>query len=279
MDDIVEKLDKAETIIYDDIDLYSYAKHYEIFLSGTYFRVRFENNDYIDILCLERHFPHFIGLHHFLDKKSKNKKMRYKDQLQRNAGFNNILNRKILLEDLQKSNNGKTWKRKEFKKRVLSIHLLKKLIINSDVYLCDGKIGKKLNTKYIFLSNIKKDYFNICVDEDIEYNRLGNNFCCISNLIGNKSDKYIENAKKMNVISIEHRELYSNKIIGIYNKKYKININGTNIITKAVDNRCIDELINKKCCFNASLCADNHFYHVSYFYFDAITSRIVNKYI
>lgn len=279
MHELVEKLNKSERILYNGIDLYSYAMHYKMFLSGTYFRIYFESNDYIDILCLERHFPHLIGLHHFLDKESANKKMRYKDQLQRNTGFNNILNKKILLDDLQKSNNGKQWKRKEYKKRVLSIHLLKKLIISSDVYLCDGKVSKSLNTKYIFLANIRKDYFNICVDEDIEYNRLGNNFCCVSNLIGSKSDKYIVNAKKIDVFSIEHRELYSNKIISVINKKYKIDTNNSNVITKLVDSKCIDELISKKHCFDASLNVNNSSYYVSYFYFDKSISRVINKYI
>lgn len=279
MHDLVEKLNETETILYNGIDLYSYAMHYKTFLDGTYFRIYFENNGYIDILCLERHFPHLIGLHHFLDKKSKNKKMRYKDQLQRNAGFNNILNRKILLEDLQESNDGKKWKRKEYKKRVLSIHLLKKLIISSEVYLCDGIISKNLNTKYIFLANIKKDYFNLCVDEDIEYNRLGNNFCCISNLIESKREKYIANAKKINVFLIEHRELYSNKIISVINKKYNIDINNSNVITKLVNSECINELITNKSIFNASLNVDDRFYYVSYFYFDKSTSRIINKHI
>lgn len=281
MQDCIEKLSNANKILYNNIDLYYYAKFYETYFNDTFFRVYFDNSS-IDIICLERHFPHLIGLHHFRDINSKCKLMRKPKELERNRGFDNIINRQIVMRDLQNSRGGKVWSNRKNKKRVLCVHLLRKLLYNSKIYLVDGNIKGKVNAKYIFVSQIEKDVFNICVDEDIEYDRLDKSFCCISNLIENDSriGLYTDGCKELKVKRIEQRDLYTNRILNIHSKEYNIDINNTNVLTKNVPLDCISELLAAdKCYFNATLNSVDSSYIISYFYFDKKVSQIVNRYI
>lgn len=72
---------------------------------------------------------------------------------------------------------------KRNKDRVLTMHLIPEIIRNSTLYLIDGNLKGKINAKYILYSRYNKKYYTLCIDEDIKLNRLGKNYCCISNLI------------------------------------------------------------------------------------------------
>ena len=84
------------------------------------------------------------------------------------------------------------------------------------MYLIDGSLKGKINAKYILYSRYNKKYYTLCIDEDIKLNRLGKNYCCISNLI---NDNHIislveeDKLKKIEIKRVIKKDYYNS-----YNK-------------------------------------------------------------
>lgn len=273
-------LQSAHKIIFNNRPPLSFYMHDFInILDETVLSIETTEENF-DLLFLKRHIPHLMGLHYFQDKKSKNKLLTMEFQLKNIKGFINMANGLIKWSDLELSRGGTVWKK--YKLRALSIHLLKEILFNSDIYKFDGKIKNSVKGKYLMVSSINNTTFNIVVDEDIEYNRLDKYYCCISNLINdNEAKRIIQSGKvtKLEKKRFIHKNLMDQFTREVKVYKYPIHQNNRNVITKQVKYACIKELIEKDCCFYSIYVSTTGMYSVSYLYFDKITTRIIEKYI
>lgn len=273
-------LNQIKYIPYDNsFTLADYAENYTKTLNEKVFEIQCER-EVINLIFLERHLPHIMGIHHFIDKKSKNKLLRKTHNLSGQDGFDNIINGLITLEDLQFSRNGKIWNNKNNKKRILSAHLLADIIRNSTLYLVDGKLKGSINAKYILKSNISNIMFALCLDEDIKLNTLEKKYCCISNLVNDSIiKKKIENneLKPIKMKRILKRDYYSNQILEVINKKHHIPYGTHNVCTKEVSIACVGELLLNDCNFSSVFVQERGCHILSYFYFDTNIVRLIDK--
>lgn len=273
-------LNQIKYVPYDNsFSLIDYAKNYTKTLHEKIFEIQCDT-EVINLIFLERHLPHIMGLHHFIDKKSKNSLLRKTHNLIGQDGFDNLIDGSITLDDLRFSRNGKIWTNKKNRRRILSIHLLPDIIRNSTLYLVDGSLKGSINAKYILKSNIDNIMFALCLDEDIKLNTLEKKYCCISNLIDDSIiEKKIENneLKQIKVKRIIKREYYSNQILEVINKEHMIPYGTINVFTKEVSVACIGELLLNDCNFSSVLVQERGSHILSYFYFDKKIVRLLDK--
>ena len=273
-------LNQIKYIPYDNsFSLIDYSENYTKTLHEKVFEIQCDT-EVINLIFLERHLPHIMGLHHFADKKSKNKLLRKDHNLVGQDGFDNLIDGSITLDDLRFSRNGKIWGNRRNRRRVLSIHLLPDIIRNSTLYLVDGNLKGDIKAKYILKSDIDNIMFALCLDEDIKLNTLEKKYCCISNLVDdNIIKKKIENneLQQIKVKRIIKREYYSNQILEVVNKEHMIPYGTENVFTKEVSIACIGELLLNDCNFSSVLVQERGYHILSYFYFDKKIIRLLDK--
>ena len=277
-------LNNIKYIPYDNsFSLIDFAENYVHTLDEKVFELQTVEGN-IEIVFLKRHLPHIIGLHYFVDRKSKNQLLIKKYNLQGQKGFNNIYSGFITLEDLKSSQGGKIWKNKRNKDRVLTMHLIPEIIRNSTLYLIDGNLKGKINAKYILYSRYNKKYYTLCIDEDIKLNRLGKNYCCISNLINDnhiisliEEDK-LKKIEIKRVIKKDYYNSYNNPMLEIIHRKHVISSNNPGVNTIPVSVACVGELLLNDCVFSAVYVESVGMYYITYFSVDISVLRIISKY-
>ena len=184
MKKIKRDLNDIKTIPYNDtFSLKDFCENYAKTLDEKIYDIQTCDDQSIQIVFLERHLPHIIGLHHYQDKKHPNKLLRGIHNLSGQNGFDNMIEEAISFRDLQTSRNKSIWNNKKNKKRVLSMHLIPDIIRTSKLYLVDGNLKGKLNATHILESTLTNTCYSLCIEEDLKLNRFGTNYCCISNLI------------------------------------------------------------------------------------------------
>lgn len=76
MGKIRRDLNNIKYIPYDNsFTLKDYCENYNSTLNDMIYEIQFENEN-IQIIFLERHLPHIIGLHYYKDKNSENRLLR-----------------------------------------------------------------------------------------------------------------------------------------------------------------------------------------------------------
>lgn len=277
---IKRDLNQIKYIPYDNsFSLMDYTLNFNKTLHEKIFEIECETET-INLIFLERHLPHIIGLHHFIDKNSDNILLRKKHNLVGQDGFDNMIDGAITLSDLQKSRNGHIWKDKKLRKRILSMHLIPEIIRNSTLYLVDGEVKGDIKAKYILKSSLTNTMFALCLDEDIKLNRLGKNYCCISNLINDSIiKKKIENGdlKSIPVKRIIKKDFYSGQILEVTHKKIPIPLGTPNVCTLEVSIACIGQLLLNDCNFSSVFVPERGRHMLSYLYFDSTMVRLLSK--
>lgn len=281
MGKIRRDLNNIKYIPYDNsFTLKDYCENYNSTLNDMIYEIQFENEN-IQIIFLERHLPHIIGLHYYKDKNSENRLLRKGHNLFGQDGFNNMICGNITLEDLKNSRGGSVWKNKKNKKRVLSMHLIPEMIRNSSLYLVDGTLKGSIKAKYILKSNLDNTCYGLCIDEDIRLNVLGTTYCCISNLVDdNKVLTMIDEnkLKKIPIIRIIKKEFYSGKIHEIVHKYHTILADNPTVTTVPVSVACVGELILNNCSFSSVYVESLGLYYITFFRIDSSVIRILAKY-
>jgi hypothetical protein len=263
----------------DNFTLKDYAENYSKTLHEKVFEIQCDNET-INLVFLERHLPHIIGLHHFVDKNSNKDLLRKMHNLSGQDGFDNMIDGYITFNDLKNSRNGKLWKDKRNKRRILTMHLIPDIIRESTLYLVDGKLKGKINAKYILKSNVTNIMFALCLDEDIRLDRFGENYCCISNLIDdNMIKKKIDNneLKQIDIKRIIKKDFYSGHILEITHKKYAIPIGASNVSSLEVSVACIGQLLLEDCNFSSVFLPERGRHMIFYLYFDTKIVRFLDK--
>lgn len=144
-----------------DISLKLLADFYETYISNRIYELGMEDGTILVFSTENKHFPHLIGLHKFVDKskKHKNNLLHYNKQVKSQKGFDNIKNSRITLEDLKNVGiKSKTYK--NYKKRILNFPFSYQLLRKSMFLSYDKeKVEKKtlINGDYIFVNDIGKD--------------------------------------------------------------------------------------------------------------------------
>ena len=274
-------LNNIRYIPYDNtFTLKDYCENYRTTLNEMVYEIQL-NDEKIEVVFLERHFPHLIGLHHFIDKNSKNKLMKKRHNLVGQDAFDNMIFEDIILDDLKSTRGGTVWKNKRNKKRVLSIHLIPQIIRNSTLYLVDGSLKGDIKAKYVLKSNLNNTCYSLCIDEDLKLNICGTTYCCISNLIDdNKVISMInENKlKKLEVTRIIKKEFYSGKIHEVICKNHTILSDNPNVTITPVSVACLGELILNNCSFSAVYVESYGLYHIMHFRIDSSIIKVLSKY-
>lgn len=235
----------------------------------------------IEIIFLERHLPHIIGLHHFSDKKSPNILLRNPHNLAGQDGFDNLIEGNITMQDLMNSRKGVIWKNIKNKKRVLSMHLIPDMIRNSTLYLVDGKLKGEIKAKYVLKSNLTNTCYSLCIDEDIRLNRLGTTYCCISNLIDDSMViKNIESGhlKEISLKRIIKKGFYSGTIFEVLHKEHNIYQDNPMVTTVGASPACLGDLLLNNCSFTAVYVPTLGKYYVTYFRIDSSMIKVLTKY-
>lgn len=196
--------------------LVEYMTYFEENLKDTCFDIVTESEEF-SVIFLERHIPHLLGLRYFKDKNSPNVKMQQKRQLEGTAGYYNMLNGHIEITDLIQSRKGKQWS--VYKKRVLSLNVIKHILMYGEYYVVDGNIRGHVNAKYLVRGNVSNTDINLCLELDLRYDRFGKPYCCISNLVNDKQVKKLiehetdKHITRLNVKRIIQKDLNSPDIL------------------------------------------------------------------
>lgn len=274
-------LNNIKYIPYDNrFTLRDYCENYISTLDKMVYEIQLDDR-IIEIVFLERHFPHLIGLQHFIDKNSRNKLMKKKHNLVGQDAFDNMISENIMLDDLKNSRGGTVWKNKRNKKRVLSIHLIPEIIRNSTLYLVDGNLKGNIKAKYILKSNLNNTCYSLCVDEDLKLNFYGTTYCCISNLIDDHKVASMIEEKQLKILHVKRiikKELYSGKIHEVICKNHKILSDNPNTAFAPVSVACVGELILNNCSFSAVYIESQGLYHIMYFRIDTSIIKVLSKY-
>ena len=254
-----------------------YADYFDNVLNETEFVIRTEHGEF-SIILLERHVPHLIGLHHFKDMNSKTILKRSR-QLAGDVGFLNMKNGNITIEMLARSRGGTIYRR-NMKKRVLSLNMIRKILIHGDYYNADGIVKGNVNAKYIVSYEEDNVRFSLCIEEDIKYDRLGHNYCCISDLI---NDNYIKKEinegriNKLDIISITHKDLYGNDAYSYIDRTYDIVPGNASVAERHINENTAMLFIRER--YRAYITLDyiKSVYVVYYLVIDGKTSRKIDN--
>lgn len=275
-------LNNIKSIPYNDtFSLKEFVENYTNIMNESLYELHTIDSQLIQIVFLERHLPHIIGLHHFIDRNAKNPLLRKIHNLSGQDGFDNMIEECITFDDLINSRKGSVWKNKKNKKRILSMHLLPDIIRNSTLYLVDGSLKGKINAKYILKSTLTNTCYSLCIDEDIKLDRLGEHYCCISNLIDDSLvNKLIKEGyfKQINLKRIIKKEFYGGNIFEVIEKEHLISTDNPGITTREVSIACIGDLLLHNCTFSAVYSPELGKYIISYFWIDSNITKVLMKY-
>lgn len=157
-----------------DISLKLLANFYEVYISNRIYELQMEDGTILIFSAENRHFPHLIGLHKFIDKRKehKNRLLNYNKQLKSQKGFENIKSSRITLEDLKNvGTKSKIYKR--YKKRILNFPFSYQLLRESKFLSYDKdevERDTRINGNYIFVNDINNDklhFFFIDCDNNL----------------------------------------------------------------------------------------------------------------
>lgn len=123
---ITRELNNIKYIPYNEqFTLEDYCNNYIDTLNEMVYEIQ-TNSQNIDIVFLERHLPHIIGLHYYQDKNANNKLLTKHHNLIGQDGFDNMICGNITFNDLKHSRGGKVWKNKKNKKEFYLLILYQK---------------------------------------------------------------------------------------------------------------------------------------------------------
>lgn len=272
-----EKPFNEKKIMNKDIPaLYEYMRYFNDTLNDTLITICTDQEE-IDIIFLQRHIPHLMGLHHFLDKKSKNHLMRYKNQLVRNEGFKNMYNGDITWDDLIRSVNGSIWKDKKMRKRALALHMIREIVMTGDIYKIDNQVKNRIRAKYIIKYISDSTTLYLCIDEEEELDRLDKNYCCISNLIDdNIVKKLVDGLEPMKVKRTIQYDQMKRHIISVKDRTYIMTIRNTD--KSSVDYDCLKYLISEDEYISAQYNDNNANYEILYLKMTRSTVFKINRF-
>jgi len=115
-------------------------------------------------------------------------------------------------------------------------------------------------------------------------NRLGKNYCCISNLINDnhiisliEEDK-LKKIEIKRVIKKDYYNSYNNPMLEIIHRKHVISSNNPGVNTIPVSVACVGELLLNDCVFSAVYVESVGMYYITYFSVDISVLRIISKY-
>ncbi|GEM_PF-6498811 len=212
-----------------DISLKLLADFYEKYISNRIYELEIEDGTILVFTAKNKHFPHLIGLHKFIDKskKHRNKLLHYNKQVKSQKGFDNIKNSRIILEDLKNIGiKSKTYK--NYKKRILNFPFSYQLLRESKFLAYDKESVEKntrINGDYIFVNDIDNDklhfFFINCANnltgqdiEDVEQDDL---VVPITFIVTKKNDfNFINNQEILKVRKIIIKDLNSYNILEEY---------------------------------------------------------------
>ncbi|MDD8049052.1 MAG: hypothetical protein PHH04_05570 [Thomasclavelia sp.] len=274
-------LDKIDFIPYqEEYSLADFVINYIKVLDNKQFSIN-DGKEAINIVFQTRHYPHIIGLHHYQDSHSQNKTMKNVFNLKGNTAIKYILHNKIQMSDLVNAYGGTIFNKDIYKYRVLSSHLIERMILNSKLYKVCGIIKNNVKADYILVSNIDQIKFCLCLKIDNKLNRDGHTYCCVSNLI---NDRDVNGAIKdgrlqeININNIVKKDFKTKRIIYaktcncIFDKPNPgISINKVSeacvIEVIELDGNCVAKIIDEDC------------YEIKCYFYDKNTKRIINKYL
>ncbi|MGL5417079.1 MAG: hypothetical protein ACRDAU_15535 [Clostridium sp.] len=210
---VIKEMPKEE-----DITLELLAKFYDKYISNRIYEVETIDNKVLTFKVENKHFPHLIGLHKFVDKtkKHKNKLVHYNRELKSTKGFINIKNSKITLNDLKLVGyKSKTYK--AYKKRILNMPFTYQLLRKSKFLSYDKNlVGKdtRINGNYIFVDNINKDKLHFFFIENLE---LGDQIVPITFIVTKATDfNFINNQEILTIKRVTIKNFSGDKILEEY---------------------------------------------------------------
>lgn len=212
-----------------EISLKLLADFYEKYISNRIYELEMEDETILVFKAENKHFPHLIGLHKFIDKskKHRNKLLHNNKQLKSQKGFDNIKNSKIILEDLKNVGiKSKTYK--NYKKRILNFPFSYQLLRESKFLSYDKETVEKntrINGDYIFVNDIDNDklhfFFIDCANNligDIEDADQNDSVVPITFIVTRKNDfNFVNNQDILKIRKIIVKDLNGVNILEEYN--------------------------------------------------------------